>query len=241
MADRGPGVLAPSDRAPGLLVGEGVTIPDDAALGGHVVVHAGTTIGQGVRIHDGAVLGTPVAVGPRSRAAREEPPPLVIGDGASIGAGAVLVAGAAVGAGAVVGDQAYMRERAALGAGSVVGRGSSLENDAVVGAGVRIQSDCYVTAFCEIEDDVFLGPGVRTLNDPSAGRRASGEPLSGPRLRRGCRIGGGATLLPGVEVGEDAFVGAGAVVTRDVPARTLVVGVPARAVRELGADETGAA
>jgi acetyltransferase-like isoleucine patch superfamily enzyme len=147
------------------------------------------------------------------------------------------VAGAAVAAGAVVGDQAHLRERSVLGAGSVLGRGSSLENDALVGAGVRIQSDCYVTAFCEIEEDVFVGPGVRTLNDPTAGRRGASDPLRGPRLRRGCRIGGGATLLPGVEVGEEAFVGAAAVVTRDVPARTLVVGVPARVVRELGPDE----
>ncbi|MEA2387582.1 MAG: hypothetical protein QOG41_355 [Thermoleophilaceae bacterium] len=241
MAEPRSGVLSPSDRAPGLLVGEGVTIPDSAVVGGHVVIHAGTAIGERVRIHDGAVLGKPVSVGPRSRASREEPPPLVIGDGATIGAGAVLVSGAAVGADAVVGDQAHLRERAALGSGSVVGRGSSLENDALVGARVRIQSDCYVTAFCEIEDDVFVGPGVRTLNDATAGRRADGEPLRGPRLRRGCRIGGGATLLPGVEVGEEAFVGAAAVVTRDVPPRTLVVGVPARVVRELRADETGAA
>ena len=56
-------------------------------------------------------------------------------------------------------------------------------------------------------------------------------------LRRACRIGGGAVLLPGVEVGEEAFVGAGAVVTRDVPARTVVVGVPARAVREVAPEE----
>ena len=230
-------MLHPSDRAPGLLIGDGVALPDSVELGGNVVIHAGTAIGDGVRIHDGAVLGKPVSLGPRSRAAREEPPPLVIGDGATIGAGAVLVAGAAIGPEAVVGDQAHLRERTALGARSVLGRGSSLENDAVVGTGVRIQSGCYITAFCEIEDDVFVAPGVQTLNDRTAGRRPTGEPLRGPRLRRACRIGGAATLLPGVEIGEEAFVGAGAVVTRDVPPRTLVVGVPARVVRELDADE----
>ncbi|HEX8074159.1 MAG TPA: acyltransferase, partial [Thermoleophilaceae bacterium] len=133
-----------------------------------------------------------------------------------------------------VGDQAHLRERSALGRGSVVGRGSSLENDAIVGAGVRIQTGCYITAFCEVEDDVFVAPGVQTLNDRTAGRRPSGEPLRGPRLRRGCRVGGAAVLLPGVEIGEEAFVGAGAVVTRDVAPRTLVVGIPARPVRELG-------
>jgi UDP-2-acetamido-3-amino-2,3-dideoxy-glucuronate N-acetyltransferase len=73
-------------------------------------------------------------------------------------------------------------------------------------------------------------------NDPTAGRRG-GEELRGAVLRRACRIGGGAVLLPGVEVGEEAFVGAGAVVTRDVPARMVAFGVPARVVRELGEAE----
>ena len=206
-------------------------MPDSAELGGNVVIHAGTAIGERVRIHDAAVLGKPVSLGPRSRASREEPPPLVVGDGAVVGAAAVLVAGAAIGPEAVVGDQAHVRERSALGRGSLVGRGSSVENDAVIGAEVRIQTGCYITAFCVIEDEVFVGPGVQTLNDVTAGRRPRDEPLRGPQLRRGCRIGGGAVLLPGVEIGEDAFVGAGAVVTRDVPSGALVVGVPAREVR----------
>ena len=234
-------MLRPSDRAPGLLVGDGVLLPHSVRIAANVVIHSGTAIGSDVVIHDGAVLGKPVSAGPRSSAPREEPPPLVVGDGAVIGAGAVLVAGAAIGAGAVIGDQAHIRERAALGEGSVIGQGSSLEFDAVVGSGVRIQSHCYITALCEIEDEVFVGPGVRTLNDRTAGRRPAGEPLRGPRLRRNCRIGGGATLLPGVEVGEDALVGAGALVTRDVPAGMVAFGVPARVVRELRPEERAGA
>jgi UDP-2-acetamido-3-amino-2,3-dideoxy-glucuronate N-acetyltransferase len=84
-----------------------------------------------------------------------------------------------------------------------------------------------------VEDDVFVAPGVITTNDPTAGRRAPGQELRGPRLRRACRIGAGAVLLPGVEIGEEAFVAAGAVVTADVPARAVVMGVPARVVREV--------
>jgi acetyltransferase-like isoleucine patch superfamily enzyme len=62
-------------------------------------------------------------------------------------------------------------------------------------------------------------------------RHAPDEPCPGPRLRRACRVGGGAVLRPGVEIGEEAFVGAGAVVLRDVPPRAVVVGVPARRIR----------
>jgi UDP-2-acetamido-3-amino-2,3-dideoxy-glucuronate N-acetyltransferase len=88
-----------------------------------------------------------------------------------------------------------------------------------------------------VEDDVFVAPGVLLTNDPTAGRRGADEELRGAVLRRACRVGGGAVLLPGVEVGEEAFVGAGAVVTKDVPARALVMGVPARVVREVAEEE----
>jgi acetyltransferase-like isoleucine patch superfamily enzyme len=226
-------VLRPSELAPGLLLGEDVVVPGDASIGGNVVIHAGTALGAGVRVQDGAVLGKPPALGARSKAERAEPPPLVVGEGVVVCAGAVLVAGAAIGPGAVIGDQAYVRERSAVGRDSVIGRGCSIENDVLIGARVRIQTGSYITAFSELEDDVFVAPCVVTTNDLTAGRRAPGVELRGARLRRACRVGAGAVLLPGVEVGEEAFVGAGAVVTRDVAARSLVVGSPARHVREV--------
>jgi acetyltransferase-like isoleucine patch superfamily enzyme len=226
-------VLRASERAPGLAIGDDVELPGDVQLGANVVIHGGTAIGAGVRIQDGAVLGKPRALGAASSASREEPPPLVVGDGAVVGAGAVLVTGAAIGPGVVIGDQAYVRERTAIGERSTVGRGTSIENDVSVGARVRIQTDCYITAFSELEDDVFVAPCVMTSNDMTAGRRPAGEPLRGPRLRRACRIGVGVVLLPGVEVGEEAFVGAGSVVTRDVAPRSVAFGSPARHVRDV--------
>jgi acetyltransferase-like isoleucine patch superfamily enzyme len=223
--------LSPSERAPGLLLGEGVDLPADASLGGNVVIHAGTRIGAGTRIQDGAVIGKPLALGSRSTASREAPPPAVVGPGATIGAGAVIVAGARIGEGAVIGDQAHVRERATIGDRTVVGRGSAIDNDVAVGAGVRIQTGCYITAFTTIEDDVFIAPGVYTTNDDTMARHSADHPLRAPSLRRACRVGGGVVIVPGVEIGEEAFVAAGAVVTKDVPARMVAMGVPARVVR----------
>lgn len=223
-------MLRPSERASGLLLGEGVELPGDVELGAGVVIHDGTTIGAGARLQDGCVVGKPVALGPASSASRAAPAPAVIGEGCVVGALAVVVAGAVLEAGSVVADQAHVRERTTIGASTVVGRGASVENDVMVGARVRIQTGAYVTAYSLVEDDVFIAPKVTTTNDPTAGQRRAGEELRGPVLRRGCRIGGAAVLLPAVEVGEGAFVAAGAVVTRDVPAGKLVVGVPARVV-----------
>jgi UDP-2-acetamido-3-amino-2,3-dideoxy-glucuronate N-acetyltransferase len=225
-------VLHASERAPGLLLGEGVTLPDDAVIGGNVVVHAGTVLGAGARLGDGCVVGKAPALGARSTASREQPAPAVLGAGVAVGAAAVVLAGARVGDGCVVADQAHVRERTEIGPETVVGRGVSVENDVRIGARVKLQTGAYITAWSVLEDDVFVAPGVVLTNDPTAGRRR-GEALKGAVLRRACRVGGGAVLLPGVEVGEEAFVGAGAVVTRDVPARSVAMGVPARVVREV--------
>ena len=226
-------MLRPSDRAPGLLLGEGVELPGDAELGGNVVVHEGTVLGAGVRLQDGAVVGKPPALGARSSAPRTSPEPARVGAGSTVCAGAVVVAGARIGERVVIGDQAHVRERAVIGDESVVGRGSQVDLDVTIGARVRIQTGCYLTGNSVVEDDVFVAPGVTTTNDRHITRHGPDYELEGATLRRACRIGGGAVLLPGVEVGEEALVAAGAVVTRDVAPRAVVMGVPAREVRQV--------
>jgi acetyltransferase-like isoleucine patch superfamily enzyme len=194
------------------------------------------TIGDGVVVEDGAMLGKRPRLAPTSASAPAGRQPLVIGDGAAICAQAVVFASAHIGRDSIVGDQAFVRERSRVGEGSVIGRGSAVDNDVVVGARVRVQTDVYLTAYSVVEDDVFVGPGAVTTNDSTMSRHDKSYPLRGALLRRACRIGGAAVLTPGVEVGEEAFVAAGTVVTRDVPARGVVMGVPGRVVREV-ADE----
>jgi acetyltransferase-like isoleucine patch superfamily enzyme len=120
----------------------------------------------------------------------------------------------------------------------ILGRGSLIENDTTVGSRTRIQAEAYVTAYSTLEEDVFIAPCVVTTNDNFMGRTDRRKALmKGPTIRRSARIGGGAILCPGIEVGEEAFVGAGAVVTKDVPPRKVVVGNPARVLRDVADDE----
>jgi acetyltransferase-like isoleucine patch superfamily enzyme len=150
----------------------------------------------------------------------------------------VVFAGARIGARVILGDQSCVRERVVVADDVVIGRGSLVENDTTIGAMTKIQAEAYITAYSTLEEHVFVAPCVVTTNDNFMGRtERRRELIKGPTIRRGARIGGGAVLLPGVEIGEEAFVGAGAVVTKDVQARMVVVGNPARVMRGVPEDE----
>ena len=202
------------------------------------VVYPGTVIGDGCQILDYAVVGKQPTLSPRSTAKREPLPPLELGAGTIISTGAVVFAGTKLGERVIVGDQACVRERVEIGADVVIGRGSLVENDTTIGAMTKIQANAYITAYSTLEEHVFIAPCVVTTNDNWMGRteKRFGN-IKGPTIRRGARIGGGAIICPAIEIGEDAFVGAGAVVLRDVPTRMVVVGSPARILRDVPADE----
>jgi acetyltransferase-like isoleucine patch superfamily enzyme len=207
-------------------------------LGENVVVYPGTVIGDGCTIGDNVVLGKQPSLSPRSTAKRETLPPLEIGAGTIVSTGAIVFAGTTLGERVIVGDGARVRERCVIGDDVVIGSGSLIENDTTVGALTRIQAEAYITAYSTLEENVFIAPCVVTTNDNYMGRTEKRhELIKGPTIRRGARVGGGAILCPGVEIGEEAFVGAGAVVTKDVPPRVVVVGNPARVLRDVPAEE----
>jgi acetyltransferase-like isoleucine patch superfamily enzyme len=202
------------------------------------IVYPGTVLGEGCRILDYAVIGKQPTLGPRSTAKHEELPPLELGAGTIVSTGAILFAGTGIGERVIIGDQACVRERCTIGDDVLVGRGAIVENDTTVGPLTKIQADAYVTAYTTLEENVFIAPRVITTNDNFMGRTEKRHALrKGPTIRRGARVGAGAVLCPAVEIGEEAFVGAGAVVVRDVPARVVVVGNPARVLRDVSVDE----
>ncbi len=219
--------------APGAVIGGDVSLGDGVSIGVNTVVHRGVRVGAGCVIEELVVLGKRPRLRAGSSAAAIELSDLELGPEVTVCCGAVVYAGATVGARSIIGDQAQVREGSRVGERSVVGRASCVDFNATVGNRVSIQTGVYVTSWAVVEDDVFLGPGVLMTNDDTMGRHPKGARLDAPVVRRAARVGGAAVLVPGVEIGEEAFVGAGAVVTRDVAPREVVVGLPARPVRQV--------
>ena len=230
-------MLSPSDRGPGLLIDESVQLPDDVILGANVVIYGGVTIAPGCVIQDHAVIGQ-VPLRPPGFILRESfATDTHIRPGAMLAVGAVVTAGATVEEGAMVGFHANLREGSVLGRDSVIGAKVGIGWGVQIGRGVRIRNNSLISPTCVIEDDVFIGAGVTATDSNALGDEVERRrPLEGVAFRRGCRVGSGVIFLPGVEVGEEATVAAGALVTRDVPAGVTVMGSPARVVRASSAE-----
>lgn len=219
----------------GVVVEEGATLGPGCTLGHHVVIRAGSKIGAGVRIDDHAVVGKlPMRAANSATTGAGAPAGAVVGDGCLIGTGSVIYAGATLGPRVLVADLATIREEVDIGEGTIVGRGVAVENACRIGRFCKLETNAYVTAFSTLEDRVFVAPGVVTTNDNFVGRtKERFRHFKGVTVKKGGRIGANATILPGVVVAEDTLVAAGALVTRDTPARRIVAGVPARELRDV--------
>ena len=149
-----------------------------------------------------------------------------VGEEARIRSGSVIYQAVSVGHQFETGHHVIIREENKIGDSVSIWANTVVDYGCRIGNRVKIHSNCYVAQFTVIEDDVFIAPGTTFAND----KYPVSQNLQGPCVKRGARIGVNVTLLPGVTIGEEAMVGAGSVVTKDVPSGAVVVGNPARSI-----------
>ncbi len=175
-------------------------------------------------IDAGVVLGYPTG-----RAIEDRQ--LLIGPRARIRHGTVIYGGTSIGSSLQTGHNVTIREENIIGNNLSIWNNSTIDYGCRIGSNVKIHSNVYVAQFTTIEDDVFLAPGVTIANDPRPGCALAKECMRGPTIKRGAQVGCNVTILPNVVIGEGSLVGAGSVVVRDVPPRSVVVGNPARVLK----------
>lgn len=247
-----PGSISPHAVVQSKEVGAGVTIGEFA------IVRAGARIGEGAVIHPHAVISEGVSIGagaevfpgafvgkePKGAGALARQPAferrVIIGDGCSIGPNVVIYYDVEIGAGPLIGDGASIREQGRIGQRCILSRCVTVNYNAAIGDRTKIMDSTHVTGNCRIGSDVFISLLVGMANDNAIGAHGYSdeeEEVVGPTIEDGAMIGVGAILLPGVRIGAGAIVAAGATVSKNVEARTLVAGAPARVVRRLDAVE----
>jgi acetyltransferase-like isoleucine patch superfamily enzyme len=186
-----------------------------------------------VELGDGGTIGDFVVLGVEPMGPPGDATPTRIGVSALIRSHSVIYAGNTIGDRFQTGHGVLLREAGQIGNDVSLGSHTVIEHHVRIGDGARIHSNAFIPEYSVIEAGAWVGPNVvltNALYPLSAGAKAD---LRGPHLRTGAKIGANATLLPGIVIGKDALVGAGAVVVRDVPDGAVVVGNPARVVRDI--------
>lgn len=182
------------------------------------------SLGPDARVDATAIVGYPTG---RTLPTHD----LTIGGKAQIRAGSIVYVGSRIGAGFETGHGVVIREQNVIGDDFKIWNNSTVDYGCVIGHRVKIHCNCYIAQFTVLEDDVFLAPGVIVANDLHPGCEKSRDCMRGPTLHKGVQVGCNVTLLPYVVIGEGALIAAGAVVTKDVPAHTVVAGNPARVIK----------
>lgn len=222
-------------------IGQNVVIYQDVKLGENVIIGNNVVIYDGVQIGSNCIIQDNVVIGKQPARAKnsilpevKKLPPTIIGAGCTIGTSAIIYANAVIEDEVFVADLATIRERVTVGERTIVGRGVAIENDCKIGNRCKLETNCYITAYSELGDYVFVAPGVITTNDNYMARsKERYDKFKGVTIKTGGRVGANTTILPGKVIEEDGAVGAGSIVTKDVKKEELVVGTPARKVRNV--------
>ena len=221
-------------------IGEFCVIRSDVVIGDNVKIHpgviieSGISIGDNVEIFPGTYIGkTPKGAGATARAIKFEPK-VVIGKDCAIGPNAVIYYDVKVGNNTLLGDGVSLREQVQVGHHCLLGRYVTVNYNSKIGNHTHIMDLTHITGNCDIGDNVFISVLVSTTNDNVVlDREYEDGRIKGPKIQNGATVGASACLLPGTIVGEGSFVGANAVVTKDVQPYDVVVGIPAKVTRNL--------
>lgn len=191
------------------------------------IVHPRTTVGDGSTVGPYALIGEP------ARGTQPGEVGTIIGPRACIRSHTVIYAGNVIGADFQTGHGVLIRELNTIGDEVSVGSHAIVEHHVTIGSRVRIHSDVFIPEYSVLEAGVWIGPAVVFTNASYPASPSAKQHLLGPRLCEGARVGANATLLPGIVVGRNALIGAGAVVVADVPEGKVVVGNPARIIKDI--------
>ena len=227
--------MQPISIGQNVVIQDNVTFGENVVIGNNVIIYEGTKIGSYVIIQDNAVIGKQPTRAKNSILPEvKKLPPAVIGSGVTIGTASIIYANAELADDVFVADLATVRERVTIGEKTIVGRGVSVENDCTVGKKCKLETNCYITAYSTLGDSVFVAPCVVTTNDNYMARsKERFDKFKGVTIKTGGRVGANSTILPGKVIEEDGTVAAGSIVSKDVPKEKLVVGTPARVIRDV--------
>lgn len=225
-------------------VAQTAVIYDDVEIGADVIIHdyvviyPNTVIGSGCEIYDHSVLGklptVPGEGGTTSRELKPEYPKLVIGENCVLCPGVVLYTGSTVGNNNLLGDFCSIREECKIGNNCLISRNVSVNYNTSIGNNTKILDNSHITGNMTIGNHVFISTLVATTNDNTMGRSEYDEAhVRGPVIGDYATIGAAANILPGINIGKNAMVGAGALVTKNVPENKVVMGVPAKIIRDV--------
>lgn len=217
------------------IIHDNVTIEDNVIIHDYVVVYPNTLIKKGTEIFDHCVLGKPpTSPGITSRKLKEKFSPLIVGEHCVLCPGVVLYSGCEIGNRNLLGDFCSIREESKTGDNCIISRNVSVNYNTIIGSDTKIMDNSHITGNMKIGNHVFISVLVSTTNDNSMGRREYNEEyIQGAHIGDYTTIGAAANILPGVTIGNNVVVGASALVTKDIPDNKLVMGVPAKVIRDV--------
>ena len=222
--DPGQSIPEPSHGKEGIVVGigsiiyKGTIIGKRCKIGHHVIIRPNVVLGDDSVVEDFSILGEPTGRPVKDRN-------LIIGERACIRAHSILYQGTTIGNDLQTGHGVVIREENIIGHHLNIWSGSTIDYGSRLGDDILIHNQVYIPQFTFIEDGVFLAPGVKIANDKYPLNKFD---MKGPTIKRGSRVGMGSVLNPKITLGENSYIGAASMVTKDVPTGEIWMGNPAK-------------